>query len=67
MPPMKARETRGIILSLLFKTNFTVAQVLKAGTWRKHTTFTRHYLRDLAHRSLKTFHLGPVVTVQALV
>ena len=29
-------------------------------------TFTRHYLRDLAHRSLDTFHLGPVVAAQAL-
>ena len=56
-PPLRARETRGIAPSLLFKKNFTVAQVLKAGTWRRHTTFTRHYLRDLAHRSLDTFHL----------
>ena len=45
--------------SLLFEKNFAVTQVLKAGTWRKHTTFTRHYLRDLAHMSLETFHLGP--------
>ena len=66
-PAPRARGTRGIALSLLFKKNFTVAQVLKAGTWRRHTTFTRHYLRDLAHRSLKTFHLGPVVAVRALV
>ena len=63
----RARETRGITPSLLFKKNFAVAQVLKAGTWRKHTSFTRHYLRDLAHRSLDTFHLGPVVAAQALV
>ena len=66
-PAPRARETRGIAPSLLFKKNFTVDQVLKAGTWRRHTTFTRHYLRDLAHRSLETFHLGPVVAAQALV
>ena len=41
-PSLKARETRGIGPSLLFKKNFAVAQVLKAGTWRQHTTFTRH-------------------------
>ena len=58
---------RGIAPSLLFKKNFAVDQVLKVGTWRRHTTFTRHYLRDLAHRSLDTFHLGPVVVAQALV
>ena len=66
-PPPKAMETRGIAPSLLFKKNFAVTQVLKAGTWHKHTTFMRHYLRDLAHRSLKTFHLGPVTAAQALV
>ena len=60
VPAPRARETRGIAPSLLFK-NFAVDQALKAGTWRRHTTFTRHYLRDLAHQSLDTFHLGPVV------
>ena len=65
-PPPRATETRGIAPSLLFK-NFAVAQVLKAGTWHKHSTFTHHYLRDLAHRSLDTFHLGPVVAAQTLV
>ena len=66
VPAPRARETRGIAPSLLFK-NLAVDQVLKAGTWRRHTTFTRHYLRDIAHRSLDTFHLGPVVAAHALV
>ena len=66
-PPPKARDACGIVKSLLFKKNFAVAQVLKAGTWHKHTIFMCHYLRDLAHRSLETFHLGPVVAAQALV
>ena len=66
-PPPRAQETRGIVPSLLFKKNFAVDQVLKAGTWRRHTTFTCHYLRDLAHRSLEIFHLGSVVAAQALV
>ena len=67
LPAPRARVTRGIAPSLLFKKNYAVDQVLKAGTWRRHTTFTRHYLRDLAHRSLDTFHLGPVVAAQAVV
>ena len=67
VPAPRARETHGIAPSLLFKKNFAVDQVLKAGTWRRHTTFMRHYLRDIAHRSLDTFHLGPVVAAQALV
>ena len=67
VPTPRARETRDIAPSLLFKKNFAGDQVLKVGTWRMHTTFTRHYLRDLAHRSLDTFHLGPVVAAHALV
>ena len=67
VPALRARETRGIAPSLLFKKNFAVDQVLKVGTWRRHTTFTRHYWRDIAHWSLDTFHLGPVVAAQALV
>ena len=67
VPAPRARETRGIALSLLYRKNFALPQVLSAGTWRRHTTFTRHYLRDLAHKSLDTYHLGPVVAAQALV
>ena len=67
VPGPRARETRGIAQSLLFKKNFAVDQVLKAVTWHRHTTFKHHYLGDLAHRSLDTFHLGPVVVAQALV
>ena len=65
-PSPLARETRGITPSLLLKKNDAVSQVLKAGTWRPHTTFTRHYLRDLLHKSPDTFHLGPVVAAQAM-
>ena len=67
VPAPRARETRGIAPSILFQKNFAVDQVLKAGTWRRHTTFTRHYLRDIAHKSLDTFHLGPVVGAQSVV
>ena len=64
-PSPLARETRGIAPSLLFKKNYAVSQVLKAGTWRRHTTFTSHYPRDLSQ--VDTFHLGPVVAAQATV
>ena len=65
--PLYLGEIRGIAPSLLFTKNFSVDQVLKAGMWRRLTTFTRHYLRDIAHRSLDAFHLGSVVAAQALV
>ena len=66
-PSPLAWETCGIAPSLLFKKNDAVSQVLKAGTWRRRTTFMRHYLRDLSHKSLDTFHLGPVVAAQAMI
>ena len=47
-PSPLARETPGIAPSLLFKKSYAVSQVLKAGTGRRHTTFTCHYLRDLS-------------------
>ena len=40
VPAPRARETRGIAPSILFRKNFAVDQVLKAGTWHRHTTFT---------------------------
>ena len=66
-PSPLAWETRSIAPSLLFKKNYAVSQVLKAGTWRRHTIFTCYYLRDLSHKSLDTFHLGPMVAAQAVV
>ena len=64
VPAPRARLIRGITPSLLFKKYFAVDQVLKAGKWHKHTSFTRRYLRDVAHRSLDAFHLSLVVAAQ---
>ena len=66
-PRPRARELRGLGPSLLFKKNFTVEAVLKAGTWKRQSTFTRFYLRDLASKILDTYHLGPVVAAQEVV
>ena len=65
-PPVRpsARETRALAPSLLFARNFSVEQVVRAGTWRRHTTFTRHYLRDVALQEREVFSLGPVVAAQ---
>ena len=62
-PPLRIRahEVRGIAPSAVFRRNFAVGQVLRAGVWSRQTTFTSFYLRDVTHRSLDTFSLGPVV------
>ena len=67
VPRPRARETRGLGPSLLVKRNYSVEAVLRAGTWRRHSTFSRFYLRDLAHKTLDTYHLGPVVAAQEIV
>ena len=61
---IRAHETRSIAPSAVFKRNFAVGQVLRAGVWSRQTTFTSFYLRDVTHRSLDTFSLGPVVAAQ---
>ena len=65
--PPRARETRSIAPSLLFTRNFSVEQVVRAGTWKRHTTFTRHYLRDVALTTGEVFSLGPIVAAQQIV
>ena len=67
VPRLRAQETRGLGPSLLIKKNHSVEAVLHAGTWKRHTTFSRFYLRDLASRTLDTYHLGPVVAAQEVV
>ena len=64
VPRPQAQETRSLGPSLLFKKNYSVESVLRAGTWKRQTTFSRFYLRDLSFRILDTYHLGPVVAAQ---
>ena len=66
-PRIRAHEVRGIAPTLLFRRNFAVDQVLKAGTWKNQNTFTSFYLRDVAHKSLETYHIGPIVAAQGVV
>ena len=62
VPPLRTRLTLDVAPYLLLMKTFAVALVLKAGSWRKHTTFLLNYMRILVHRSLETFHLGFVVS-----
>ena len=65
-PParIRAHSSRSIASSALFRSNYAVGQVMKAGVWSNQTTFTSFYLRDVTHRFLDTFSLGPVVAAQ---
>ena len=64
---VRADEVRKVAMSLLFKRNCSVHQILKAGTWSAQSTFYAFYLRDVIHRHLDTFSIGPVVVAQQVV
>ena len=43
------------------------SKLLKAGTWSAQSAFSTTYLRDVTHRHLDTFSIGPVVAAQQVV
>ena len=53
---VRAHEVRKVDMSLLFKRNYAVHQVLKAGTWFAQSTFLTFYLRDVTHRQFGHLH-----------
>ena len=61
---VRAHKVRKVAMSLLFKRNCAVHQVLKAGTWSFQSIFSAFYLRDVTHRHLDTFSFGPVLAAQ---
>jgi hypothetical protein len=44
---IRAHNIRGLATSWAFKNNVPLVNILRAGTWRSHTTFTSLYLKDL--------------------
>ena len=60
----RANEVRSIGTSVVFKNNFAVQHVMRAGILKFLTTFTSVYLRDVMHHSLDMFFLGPMVAAQ---
>ena len=64
---VRAHEVRKVATSLLFRRNCLVHQILKAGTWPAQSTFFSFYLRDVTHRHLVMFSIGPVVAAQQVV
>ena len=61
---VKAHEVCKNDTPLLFKKNFAVQQVLKAVTQSSQTTSSTFYLRDVTHRFVDMFSIGPVVAAQ---
>ena len=47
--------------SLAFHRQASMEQILRAGSWQCHNTFTDFYLKDLSLYSSDPIHLGPIV------
>ncbi|MPC77169.1 hypothetical protein E2C01_071616 [Portunus trituberculatus] len=58
---VKAHDVRAVATSALFRKIWNIPAVLWAGTWKSMSTLASFYLRDITHRYLDTFSLGPVV------
>ena len=61
---VKAHKVRKIVTLLLFKKNCAIQQILNAGALLSQSTFSTFYLRNVTHRHMDTFSIGPVVVAQ---
>ena len=64
---VNAHEVRALATSLLFRKVQDLGVILRAGSWRCMSTFASFYLRDVTHKYLDTFSLGPLVSALKVV
>ena len=57
---------RSIGSSLLFKKNFAFQQVLRTRMYKPQTMFSLFYHKDVTHRTMDAFFIGPVVAAQQI-
>jgi len=60
----RPHEIRALSASVAFKANLNLDDVLKSCTWKKHTTFTNHYLKDISMIQDDLYCLGPLVVAR---
>ena len=63
----RPHEVRGMAASLAWKANMGLSDIMKACTWKSHTTFTSFYLKDLTMIQDDIRSLGPLVAAQHVV
>ena len=63
----KTHSVRGLATSLALMTGVSLEQVLRAGTWTTHSTFTAKYLHDMTVQVGTLKSLGPLVAAQHVV
>jgi hypothetical protein len=63
---VRAHDVRSMGTSLAFHQQASMAEILKAGTWKSHNTFTRFYLKDMTVVEGDLRRLGPIVAAEHL-
>jgi len=62
-----SHQVRAIAASQAFYHDVPLEQVLQAGTWRCHNTFSSFYLKDLSEENNEGYRLGPIVSAQSVI
>lgn len=63
----RAHEVRAYAATLVSRGTSSIDDILAAGNWKAHTTFTHHYLRDITRQEGNMLRLGPIVAGQKIV
>jgi hypothetical protein len=61
---VRAHDIRGFATSWSFKNSVTLLDVLRAGTWKHHSTFSDYYLKDVATIRQGMLSLGTLSVAQ---
>ena len=61
---VRAHDIRDLSASCAFLRNVSMEDILAAGSWKSHSTFTNYYLKDLTLISGGLLKLGPLVASQ---
>ena len=64
---VKAHDVRALSTSLAFHRQASFEQIIQAGRWSNHSTFTEFYLKDLSLVEDSLLSLGPLVSAETVV
>src|SRR5207253_9069377 len=62
-----ANEIRAMATSRAAINKVPMEEILQAATWKHHTTFTSHYLREISSQTNDLFSLGPLVVAHQVI
>ena len=63
----RTHEVRAYAATLVSRGTSSIDDILAAGNWKAHTTFTHHYLRDITRQEGNMLRMGPIVAGQKIV